>query len=50
MEKTKVVGQVIRAICIMDHPIPSTNDAASIQIILPQKQLGRKTGKQTVDS
>lgn len=44
--KTKVVGQVIRAICILDHPIPNTNDATSLQIILPQKQLGRKTGKE----
>jgi Rab GDP dissociation inhibitor len=35
--KTKVVGQVIRAICILDHPIPNTNDATSLQIILPQK-------------
>jgi Rab GDP dissociation inhibitor len=43
MQKTKVVGKVIRAICIMDHPIPNTNDVPSIQIILPQKQLQRKT-------
>lgn len=43
MNKTKVVGKVIRAICIMDHPIPNTQDVPSIQIILPQKQLGRKT-------
>ena len=39
--KTKVVGKVIRAICIMDHNIPNTNDAESVQIILPQKQLKR---------
>jgi Rab GDP dissociation inhibitor len=32
----------------MDHPIPNTNDATSIQIILPQKQLGRKTGKKYI--
>lgn len=41
MNKTKVIGKVIRAICIMDHPIPNTNNASSIQIILPQKQLNR---------
>lgn len=35
LNKTKAVGKVIRAICIMDHPIPNTKDAASIQIILP---------------
>jgi len=27
--KVKEVGQVVRAICIMDHPIPNTHDAAS---------------------
>jgi len=27
--KVKVVGKVIRAICILDHPIPNTNDASS---------------------
>lgn len=35
--KVRENGKVIRAICILDHPIPSTNDAASCQIILPQK-------------
>lgn len=42
-KKTEVVAKVIRAICIMDHPISNTKDAQSIQIILPQKQLGRKS-------
>lgn len=41
--RTTVVGKVFRAICIMNHPIPNTNNVPSIQIILPQKQLGRKT-------
>ena len=45
LNKTKVVGRVIRAICIIDHPIPNTNNASSVQIILPQRQLGRKSGK-----
>jgi len=27
--KVKATGKVIRAICIMDHPIPNTNDATS---------------------
>jgi Rab GDP dissociation inhibitor len=27
----------------MSHPIPSANDSHSVQIILPQKQLGRKS-------
>lgn len=30
LSKTKVIGKVIRAICIMSHPIPNTNDASSI--------------------
>ena len=38
-------GQVIRAICLLNHPIPGTGDAPSIQIILPSKQMNRKTGK-----
>lgn len=42
LKKTKESGKVIRAICILDHPIPSTNDSSSCQIILPQKQLGRR--------
>jgi Rab GDP dissociation inhibitor len=45
MNKTKPIGKTIRAICILDHPIPNTQDVPSIQIILPQKQLGRKSGK-----
>ncbi|BHF57176.1 Rab GDP dissociation inhibitor beta [Sparganum proliferum] len=36
------VGRVVRAICILDHPIPNTADAPSCQIILPQNQIGRK--------
>lgn len=45
LKKVKETGKIIRAICILDHPIPSTNDATSCQIILPQKQLNRKYGK-----
>ncbi|KAL0392400.1 UNVERIFIED_CONTAM: Guanosine nucleotide diphosphate dissociation inhibitor 2 [Sesamum radiatum] len=41
--KVKKVGKVARAIAIMSHPIPSTNDSHSVQVILPQKQLGRKS-------
>jgi Rab GDP dissociation inhibitor len=38
----KKSGQVVRAICILDHPIPNTKDVASCQIIVPQKQVNRK--------
>jgi Rab GDP dissociation inhibitor len=44
-DRLKPVGRVIRAICLLDHPIPNTNDAQSIQIILPAKQLDRNSGK-----
>ena len=36
-DRLKPTGKVIRAICLLDHPIPDTNDAQSIQIILPAK-------------
>jgi Rab GDP dissociation inhibitor len=35
-------GKVIRAICILKHPIPGTDDADSVQIIIPQNQVGRR--------
>lgn len=31
----------------MNHPVPGTNDALSTQIIIPQKQVGRKSGTLT---
>ncbi|KAM7261656.1 hypothetical protein ACFE04_020733 [Oxalis oulophora] len=42
-DKVKKIGKVARAICIMNHPIPNTSDSHSVQVILPQKQLGRKS-------
>jgi len=41
--RVKKVAQVIRCICLLDHPIPNTKDALSTQIIIPQKQVGRKS-------
>lgn len=41
-DRCNKVGQVVRAICILDHPVPNTNEAASCQVIVPQKQVGRK--------
>jgi Rab GDP dissociation inhibitor len=42
---SKVVktGQIIRAICILNHPIPNTKDSLSCQIIIPQNQVNRKS-------
>uniref|UniRef100_A0A2C9VJZ2 Guanosine nucleotide diphosphate dissociation inhibitor n=1 Tax=Manihot esculenta TaxID=3983 RepID=A0A2C9VJZ2_MANES len=42
-DKVKKVGKVARAICIMSHPIPNNSDSHLAQLILPQKQLGRKS-------
>jgi Rab GDP dissociation inhibitor len=45
-DKVRKTGQVVRAICILSHPIPNTGNVPSVQIIIPQKQLGRKSGAQ----
>lgn len=41
-DKCRTIGKVLRAICILDHCIPNTNNAKSCQIILPQRQIQRK--------
>ncbi|KAI2636906.1 rab GDP-dissociation inhibitor [Hypomontagnella submonticulosa] len=41
-QKVKVVGHVLKAICILKHPLAGTNDADSCQLIIPQSQVGRK--------
>ena len=40
-DKVKKTGQVIRCICLLDHPLPNTKDSLSTQIIIPQKQVNR---------
>lgn len=40
-DKVKKVGQVVRAICLLNHTIPNTHDAQSVQIIIPQHQVNR---------
>lgn len=42
-DRSEKVGQVVRCICLMNHPVPNTRDALSCQIIIPQKQVGRKS-------
>jgi len=39
--KCKITGKIIRAICIMEHPMESTKNADCCQVIIPQKQSGR---------
>jgi Rab GDP dissociation inhibitor len=41
-DRVKKTGQVIRAICILNHPIPNTKDSLSCQIIIPQNQVNRR--------
>ncbi|PVV01972.1 hypothetical protein BB560_003590 [Smittium megazygosporum] len=38
----KANGKVVRSICLLDHPIPNSDNADSIQIIVPQNQAKRK--------
>ncbi|KAL1917592.1 uncharacterized protein VTP21DRAFT_3985 [Calcarisporiella thermophila] len=40
--KARKVDSVVRAICILKHPIPNTDNADSVQLIIPQNQVGRK--------
>ncbi|KAK9447490.1 GDP dissociation inhibitor [Limtongia smithiae] len=40
--KVRKIGSVIRAICVLTHPIPNTDNADSVQIVIPQNQVGRK--------
>ncbi|KAJ3364640.1 Rab GDP dissociation inhibitor alpha [Allomyces javanicus] len=40
-DKVSAGAKVIRAICLLTHPIPNTDDADSAQIIIPQNQVGR---------
>jgi len=42
-DKVKKAGQVVRAICILSHPVPNTNNSESCQIIMPAKQVNRKS-------
>lgn len=40
--KTRVTGYLLKCICILNHPIEKTNDSDSVQLIIPQSQVGRK--------
>lgn len=44
-DRVKEVGKVVRAICILDHPIPQTNNSLSCQLIIPASQCNRKNGE-----
>jgi Rab GDP dissociation inhibitor len=42
--KATATAHLLKAICILDHPIDKTNNSDSLQLILPQSQVGRKHG------
>jgi len=41
-DKVKTTARVVRAMAILDHPLPGTGDADSCQIIIPQRQVSRQ--------
>ncbi|KAF7732799.1 Rab GDP dissociation inhibitor alpha [Apophysomyces ossiformis] len=41
-EKTRKTGSVVRAICLLKHPIANTGDIDSVQIVIPQNEVGRQ--------
>jgi len=42
-DKVKQVGSIARCICILDHPIASTDNSESCQLILPMNQVKRQS-------
>ena len=43
-DKCKKAFQVVRAICILKHPIAKASNSSSFQLIIPANQAGRKSG------
>jgi Rab GDP dissociation inhibitor len=42
--KVQVTGHVLKAICILNHPLAGTDNSDSCQLIIPQSQVGRNHG------
>lgn len=40
--KVQLTGHLLKAICILTHPVPNTDNSDSAQLIIPQSQVGRK--------
>ena len=43
--KVQITGYLLKAICILNHPIDKTDGSDSLQLIIPQSQVGRKNGE-----
>lgn len=41
-DQVKKVSQVVRAVCILKHPIQKAGNTSSFQLIIPANQVGRK--------
>lgn len=41
-DKVRVTGYLLKCICILNHPIDRTDNSDSVQLIIPQSQVGRK--------
>ncbi|KAK2746686.1 Rab GDP dissociation inhibitor alpha [Myotisia sp. PD_48] len=41
-DKVRITGYLLKAICILTHPIDKTDGSDSVQLIIPQSQVGRK--------
>ena len=48
--KVQPYGHLIKAICILNHPVDRTDNSDSLQLIIPQSQVGRKHGKDHGDA
>lgn len=44
-QKVSTTGYLLKAICILNHPVASTDNNDSLQLIIPQSQVGRKNGR-----
>jgi len=43
--KVQVVAHLLKAICILTHPVANTDNSDSAQLIIPQSQVGRRNGR-----
>mmetsp|Transcript_2506 Transcript_2506/g.3851 ORF Transcript_2506/g.3851 Transcript_2506/m.3851 type:complete len:466 (+) Transcript_2506:76-1473(+) len=40
--KCEATGQVVRSICLLNHPVPGTDNSESAQIIIPAREVRRR--------
>ena len=47
--KVQVVAHLLKAICILTHPVANTENSDSAQLIIPQSQVGRRNGRLSLE-